>query len=215
MKTSGGLALIGTVVAEYGAGSGTATGLAWRIIEAGNRLQIPRMFAALILLAGLGITIFYGLAALEHLVLRNGTKARYPRKNNTSHYMWDILFHIPILYSLDFTGAKWDFPPAFVEDVVMMPQVLTANRLSVGEVVYWNAAKGWVQHLHEAEVLADDKAEDVLKSAGARSVQERQVVGVYLFEVRVKDGSIVPVKTRETIRAAGPSARRDLGKQAD
>jgi NitT/TauT family transport system permease protein len=70
MKTSGGLALIGTVVAEYGAGSGTATGLAWRIIEAGNRLQIPRMFAALILLAGLGITIFYSLAFLEHLVLR-------------------------------------------------------------------------------------------------------------------------------------------------
>jgi NitT/TauT family transport system permease protein len=70
MKTSGGLALIGTVVAEYGAGSGTATGLAWRIIEAGNRLQIPRMFAALILLAGLGIVLFYALALLEHLVLR-------------------------------------------------------------------------------------------------------------------------------------------------
>jgi NitT/TauT family transport system permease protein len=70
MKTSGGLALIGTVVAEYGAGSGTATGLAWRIIEAGNRLQIPRMFAALMLLAALGIAIFYGLALLEHLVLR-------------------------------------------------------------------------------------------------------------------------------------------------
>jgi NitT/TauT family transport system permease protein len=70
MKTSGGLALIGTVVAEYGAGSGTATGLAWRIIEAGNRLQIPRMFAALILLAALGIAIFYVLALLEHVVLR-------------------------------------------------------------------------------------------------------------------------------------------------
>ena len=97
----------------------------------------------------------------------------------------------------------------------MMPQVLTANRLSVGEVVYWNAAKGWVRHLHEAEVLADDRAEDILKDAGARSVQERQVVGVYLFEVRVTDGDIVPVKTREAIRAAGPSARLDLGKQAD
>lgn len=70
LKTSGGLALIGTVVAEYGAGSGTATGLAWRIIEAGNRLQIPRMFAALVLLAALGIAIFYGLALLEYVVLR-------------------------------------------------------------------------------------------------------------------------------------------------
>ena len=70
MKTSGGLALIGTVVAEYGAGSGTATGLAWRILESGNRLQIPRMFAALILLAALGIAIFFALTLLEHLALR-------------------------------------------------------------------------------------------------------------------------------------------------
>jgi NitT/TauT family transport system permease protein len=69
-KTSGGLALIGTVVAEYGAGSGTATGLAWRILEAGNRLQIPRMFAALLLLAFLGIAIFFALGFLEHLALR-------------------------------------------------------------------------------------------------------------------------------------------------
>jgi hypothetical protein len=97
----------------------------------------------------------------------------------------------------------------------MMPQVLTANRLSVGEVVYWNAAKGWVTYLHDAEILPDDKAEAVLKSDGARSVQERQVVNPYLFEVRVNGATVVPVKTREAIRAAGPSARRDLGKQAD
>jgi NitT/TauT family transport system permease protein len=70
MKNSGGLALIGTVVAEYGAGSGTATGLAWRIIEAGNRLQIARMFAALFLLALLGVAIFFALALLEYWVLR-------------------------------------------------------------------------------------------------------------------------------------------------
>ena len=97
----------------------------------------------------------------------------------------------------------------------MMPQVLTANRLSVGEVVYWNATKGWVTYLHEAEILPDDQAEVVLKSDGARSVVERLVVNPYLFEVRVDGGSVVPVKTREAIRAAGPSARRDLGKQAD
>ncbi|HYM18521.1 MAG TPA: ABC transporter permease [Micropepsaceae bacterium] len=70
MKTSGGLALIGTVVAEYGAGSGTATGLAWRIVEAGRQLQIARMFAALFLLAALGIAIFFALALLEYGILR-------------------------------------------------------------------------------------------------------------------------------------------------
>ena len=80
MKTSGGLALIGTVVAEYGAGSGTATGLAWRIVEAGNRLQIARMFAALFLLAALGVTIFFALALLEYWVLRKWHESALPKE---------------------------------------------------------------------------------------------------------------------------------------
>lgn len=70
MKISGGLALIGAVVAEFVAGSGTGTGLAWRIVEAGYRLDIPRMFAALFLLSGLGIAIFFSLTWAEHLLLR-------------------------------------------------------------------------------------------------------------------------------------------------
>ena len=70
MKISGGLALIGAVVAEFVAGSGTATGLAWRIVEAGNRLQIPKMFAALLLLSMLGVGIFFLLSWLEHSLLR-------------------------------------------------------------------------------------------------------------------------------------------------
>ncbi|MDE2113139.1 MAG: ABC transporter permease [Alphaproteobacteria bacterium] len=69
MKIAGGLALIGAVVAEFVAGSGTATGLAWRIIEAGNRLEIAKMFACLALLAALGIAIFAALSALEYAAL--------------------------------------------------------------------------------------------------------------------------------------------------
>jgi NitT/TauT family transport system permease protein len=69
MKIAGGLALIGAVVAEFVAGSGTSTGLAWRIIEAGNRLEIARMFACLGLLAALGIAIFAALSALEYALL--------------------------------------------------------------------------------------------------------------------------------------------------
>ena len=69
-KISGGLALIGAVVAEFVAGSGTSTGLAWRIIEAGNRLEIALMFAALALLSLLGIALFYSLSLTEWLLLR-------------------------------------------------------------------------------------------------------------------------------------------------
>lgn len=69
MKVSGGLALIGTVVAEFAAGTGTATGMGWIITEAGNRLHIATMFAALAILAGLGVAIFFALSGLEWLVL--------------------------------------------------------------------------------------------------------------------------------------------------
>ena len=71
MKIAGGLSLIGAVVAEFVAGSGTATGLAWRIVEAGNRLEIATMFAALALLALLGIAIFGLFSLLEWLLLRH------------------------------------------------------------------------------------------------------------------------------------------------
>ncbi len=70
MKIAGGLALIGTVVAEFAAGSGTSTGLAWRIIEAGNRLQVAKVFAALALLSLIGISIFGLLSVLERQLLK-------------------------------------------------------------------------------------------------------------------------------------------------
>ncbi len=71
LKISGGLALIGAVVAEFVAGTGgIQSGLAYRILEAGYTLQIPRMFAALALLAAAGTAIFALLSALAHLTLR-------------------------------------------------------------------------------------------------------------------------------------------------
>ena len=81
MKISGGLALIGAVVAEFVAGSGSGTGLAWRIIELGNRLNIPRMFAALLLLSLLGVSIFFILSALESRLLRNWHESATRREN--------------------------------------------------------------------------------------------------------------------------------------
>jgi NitT/TauT family transport system permease protein len=71
VRISGGLALVGAVVAEFVAGSGgVASGLAYRILEAGYRLQVPRMFACLALLAAAGIAINAGLGALSRAALR-------------------------------------------------------------------------------------------------------------------------------------------------
>ncbi len=71
LRIAGGLSLIGAVVAEYVAGTGgIGSGLAFRILEAGYRLNIPRMFAALLLIAGSGVIIFAGLSFLSHMLLR-------------------------------------------------------------------------------------------------------------------------------------------------
>jgi NitT/TauT family transport system permease protein len=71
LRIAGGLSLIGAVVAEIAAGSaGAGSGLAYRIAESGYRLNIPRMFAALLLLSLAGVAIFFALSALSHLVLR-------------------------------------------------------------------------------------------------------------------------------------------------
>jgi NitT/TauT family transport system permease protein len=71
LRISGGLALIGAIVAEFVAGTGgRASGLAYRILESGYQLQIPRMFAALVLISATGIGIFLALSLLSHLLLR-------------------------------------------------------------------------------------------------------------------------------------------------
>jgi NitT/TauT family transport system permease protein len=71
VRIAGGLALIGAVVAEIAAGAaGAGSGLAYRIAESGYRLNIPRMFAALLLLSVAGVVIFFALSLLSHLMLR-------------------------------------------------------------------------------------------------------------------------------------------------
>jgi NitT/TauT family transport system permease protein len=72
LRISGGLALIGAVVAEFVAGTGgTETGLAFRILEAGYRLAVPRLFAALFLLSVTGVVIYLVLDFLSGLLLRH------------------------------------------------------------------------------------------------------------------------------------------------
>ena len=81
LRISGGLALIGAVVAEFVAGSaGSETGLAFRILEAGYRLQIPKMFAALVLLALTGVAIFGLLSLFSHLCLRHWHESALARE---------------------------------------------------------------------------------------------------------------------------------------
>jgi NitT/TauT family transport system permease protein len=72
LRVSGGLALIGAVVAEFVAGTGgTASGLAYQILQAGLQLNIPRLFAALLLITLAGVAIFTMVSALARMSLRH------------------------------------------------------------------------------------------------------------------------------------------------
>lgn len=71
LRISGGLALIGAIVAEFVAGTGgAASGLAGSILEAGYQLRIPRMFAALALISASGVAIHLATSLVSHLALR-------------------------------------------------------------------------------------------------------------------------------------------------
>jgi NitT/TauT family transport system permease protein len=82
LKIAGGLSLIGAVVAEMAASSaGAGSGLAYRIMESGYRLNIPRMFAALVLLSVAGIAIYFALASFSHLMLRRWHESAVARES--------------------------------------------------------------------------------------------------------------------------------------
>ena len=82
LRIAGGLSLIGAVVAEIAAGTaGAGSGLAYRIAESGYRLNIPRMFAALLLLSLAGIVIYGLLALISHLALRRWHESALGKDN--------------------------------------------------------------------------------------------------------------------------------------
>ncbi|MFH1804084.1 MAG: DUF2849 domain-containing protein [Pseudomonadota bacterium] len=96
----------------------------------------------------------------------------------------------------------------------MSLQIVTANRLDDGLVVFMTADYGWSDDIHQA-VLAEDQAhaDDLLARASTRD-QDIIIVGPYLIEVEANEAGIVPTKYREVLRTKGPSVRQDLGYQA-
>ncbi|NJL22896.1 MAG: ABC transporter permease [Leptolyngbyaceae cyanobacterium SM1_3_5] len=82
LRISGGLALIGAVVAEFVAGTGgTQSGIAYQILMSSFNLQIPRMFAALLMTTVLGVAIFALLTLLSDSLLRHWHESAIKREN--------------------------------------------------------------------------------------------------------------------------------------
>ncbi|MEP9386700.1 DUF2849 domain-containing protein [Mesorhizobium sp. KR9-304] len=93
-------------------------------------------------------------------------------------------------------------------------KVLTANRLTDGEAVWFAKDGSWAEEIGLSEVVGDKEGEARLEAIGKAALDNNEVVDVNLIDVELVDGGIVPQRLRERIRAAGPTNRVDLGKQA-
>ncbi len=91
------------------------------------------------------------------------------------------------------------------------PKAVTSWDVRTGRVVYWTADGGWSHDIAQAAVLTGEAAEAALAAAKR---QETQIVDPYFMEVGAEGGVAGRETVRETIRAAGPTSRRDLGRQA-
>lgn len=93
-------------------------------------------------------------------------------------------------------------------------QVVTANRLTDGVVVYLDPAGGWSERAEQGQLATSEDQAEALMAVAAAAVVRREVVAPYLIEVSDAGGRLAPVRLRERIRAMGPTVRLDLGKQA-
>jgi len=92
-------------------------------------------------------------------------------------------------------------------------QLVTANRLLDGLVVYFDDQLRWSENINDAQLVrSKEEADDFLEKG--RAAVAHDVVEPYLIDVEIENGSIVPVRYREKLRILGPSVRLDLGRQA-
>jgi hypothetical protein len=99
-------------------------------------------------------------------------------------------------------------------DEAGMPDVITANRLTDGLVVFQTLDECWSEDFNRAAVLPDPEATVVALKRAKEDEASNIVVDPYCIVVEERNGHLAPKALREAIRATGPTIRRDLGKQA-
>ena len=83
-----------------------------------------------------------------------------------------------------------------------MPNVITANRLTDGVVVYLASDGEWSEQIANARVADTEEETKALEAEADNAVRERRVVGAYVMPIALRDGAIDPLSVRERIRAA-------------
>ena len=93
----------------------------------------------------------------------------------------------------------------------MADKVLTANRLSDGISVWYDADGNWSESLQDAVVAHDKETADALEAKGKQAYAENRVVDVNVIDVEQVGGVLRPLRMRERIRAEGPSIEYAAG----
>ena len=94
----------------------------------------------------------------------------------------------------------------------MSLQVVTANRLGDGRVVFLADGYRWVEEIGAARVGETDEAAKALLAIAEKAVADRIVVGPYLIDVSADGERITPTRYREVLRALGPSTHPEFGR---
>ena len=96
----------------------------------------------------------------------------------------------------------------------MTGQVLTANRVSDGDVVFFGSDHQWSLKISEALFAQDEAAQQVLEEQLQMAESGTDVTDAYVFDAELVEGALRPKHIRERIRTLGPTVRADLGKQS-
>lgn len=96
-----------------------------------------------------------------------------------------------------------------------MAEMITANRLNDGLVVFLDPHFRWVEAFGLAAFFPDEAAKAAALEEAKKSEGRNEVVDPYCVEMVLRNGHFAPKALREAIRANGPTIRRDLGKQAE
>ena len=95
-----------------------------------------------------------------------------------------------------------------------MPQVIIANRLTDGVVVFLGTDHQWVEQLDECSPAESQAEEEELLRLGQQAEAQQEIIDPNLIHVEKVEGVLQATKMREAIRSKGPTVREDLGKQA-
>lgn len=94
-------------------------------------------------------------------------------------------------------------------------EIVLANRLTDGVVVYLGSNGTWVEHTDEAAIAYDTQSREALTAQADAGIKTQQVTGWEFVEVEHENGTLRIVKNKHFIQSLGPTVRRDLGKQAE